>query len=53
MEKLETDCDDKSTFQEKCGSFYQKHKFPITLEPLLFFYSLAYGLSEVNSDLEY
>ena len=54
MEKLETEdteCD-QSTFKEKFSNFYQKHKFPITLEPLLFFYSLAYGLSEVNSDVE-
>ena len=49
MEKLETENTkyDQSTFKEKFSNFYHKHKFPITLEPLLFFYSLAYGLSEV------
>ena len=42
---------DQYTFKEKSISFYQKHKFPITLEPVVFFGSLSYGLSVVNSGL--
>ena len=36
-----------STFQKRVVRFYEKNKFPITIEPLLLFSSIAYGLAEV------
>ena len=51
MEKLDIEMrKEKKThrsFQEKVLNFYTRNKFPITVEPLLFFLSMAFGLSEV------
>ena len=42
--------DDEYTLKEKFVSSYQKHKFPITLEPVVFFGSLSYGLNVVKQN---
>lgn len=51
MEKLDIELrKEKKThisFQVKVLNFYKRNKFPITVEPLLFFLSMAFGLSEV------
>ena len=51
MEKLDIELrKEKKThtsFQVKVSNFYKRNKFPITVEPLLFFLSMAFGLSEV------
>ena len=33
---------------ENLTKFYNKYKFPLTVEPLVFFYSLSFGLNEVE-----
>ena len=40
----------KRTFREKLVDFYNKSKFPITLEPIVFLYTLSVGLNEVKED---
>ena len=51
MEKLDIEMrKEKKThrsFQEKVLIFYTRNRLPITVEPLLFFLSMAFGLSEV------
>lgn len=49
MERLEIEDDNSSkpSVKRKIVTFYNKHKFPLTVEPLVFFYSLSYGLNEV------
>ena len=50
MEQLEIEDDNKRTkpsVKQKIVTFYNNHKFPLTVEPLVFFYSLSYGLNEV------
>ena len=32
---------------KKISEFYEKHKFPLTVEPLLLFWSVGFGLTEV------
>ena len=51
MEQMEIEDDNSSepSVKEKMVTFYKKHKFPLTVEPLVFFYSLSYGLNEVVS----
>ena len=34
--------------KQKCRDLYNKSKFPITLEPVVFFFTLSVGLNEVN-----
>lgn len=46
---IEDDSSSKPSVKEKIVTFYNKHKFPLTVEPLVFFYSLSYGLNEVVS----
>ena len=38
----------QESFKEKCLKFYGNIKFPITLEPIVFFYTLSVGLNEVG-----
>ena len=51
MEKLEIEMRENkkhsSSFQKRVVRFYEENKFPITVEPLLLFSSIAYGLAEV------
>ena len=50
MEQLEIEDDNrriKPSVKQKIVTFYNNHKFPLTVEPLVFFYSLSYGLNEV------
>ena len=49
MEQMEIEDDNirKPTVKQKMVTFYNRHKFPLTVEPLVFFYSLSYGLNEV------
>ena len=50
MEQLEIEDDNRSSkpsVKKKIVTFYNNHKFPLTVEPLVFFYSLSYGLNEV------
>ena len=50
MEQLEIEDDNRRTkpsVKQKIVTFYNNHKFPLTVEPLVFFYSLSYGLNEV------
>ena len=46
MQKLEIELREHS-FKERALNYYRRNKFPITVEPLLLFSSIAYGLSEV------
>ena len=39
---------EKTPLREKCINFYHKSKFPITLEPIVFLYTLSVGLNEVK-----
>ena len=39
------------SFKDRVSNFYKRNKFPITVEPLLFFLSMAFGLSEVIFNL--
>ena len=34
--------------KQKCRDLYSKSKFPITLEPVVFFFTLSVGLNEVD-----
>ena len=34
--------------KQKCRDLYNKSKFPITLEPVVFFFTLSVGLNEVD-----
>jgi len=38
---------EKTPLREKCINFYHKSKFPITLEPIVFLYTLSVGLNEI------
>ena len=40
--------DYQKSWKDKCLEFYRKSKFPITLEPIVFFYTLSVGLNEVG-----
>ena len=53
MEQLEIegDSDINPSVKQKIVAFYNKHKFPLSVEPLVFFYSLSYGLNEVVSSI--
>ena len=33
--------------KNKLKEFYRKHKFPLTVEPLLIFWSVGFGMTEV------
>ena len=39
---------DHKSWKDKCVEFLRKSKFPITLEPIVFFYTLSVGLNEVG-----
>ena len=48
METEESDQDHKLGVKKKCVDLYNKFKFPITLEPIVFFFTLSVGLNEVD-----
>ena len=51
MEQLEIDSDHvKLSLKQELVNVYNKHKFPLTVEPLVFLASLAFGLNEVTSE---
>ena len=47
MEKLEIEDFITPSLKQKCISVFNKHKFTLTVEPLVFLASLAFGLNEV------
>ena len=47
MEQLEIDDHYKPSLRQKLLAVYNKHKFPLTIEPIVFLPSLAFGLNEV------
>ena len=47
MEQLEIDDHLKPSLRQKLLTVYNKHKFPLTIEPIVFLPSLAFGLNEV------
>ena len=51
METEESDQDHKLGVKQKCLDLYNKFKFPITLEPIVFFFTLSVGLNEVCEKL--
>ena len=50
MEQLEIDDYYKPSLRQKLLTVYNKHKFPLTVEPLVFLASLAFGLNEVLNE---
>ena len=50
MEQLEIDEYYKPSLKQKLLIVYNKHKFPLTVEPLVFLASLAFGLNEVLNE---
>ena len=52
MEQMEiyddSDEEGKFSWRRKVVNYFSKSKFHITVEPLVFFYSLSYGLNEVS-----
>ena len=49
MEQLEIDYY-KPSLRQKLLTVYNKYKFPLTVEPLVFLASLAFGLNEVLNE---
>lgn len=47
METEESSHDLKLGLKQKSVDLYNKFKFPITLEPIVFFFTLSVGLNEV------
>ena len=47
--ELELDDHFRPSLKEKYLAFYNRHKFSLTVEPLVFLASLAFGLNEVLS----
>ena len=47
MKKLELDDYFRPSSKQKLLAFYNRHKFSLTVEPLVFLASLAFGLNEV------
>ena len=37
----------ENSIKERVLNYYKRNKFPITVEPILLFSSIAYGLAEV------
>ena len=48
MENLSTSQKKNISLKKKCFDAFQKHKFPITIEPFAFFGSLAFGVIQVD-----
>ena len=47
MELEESIQDNKLGLKQRSVDIYNKFKFPITLEPIVFFFTLSVGLNEV------
>ena len=48
---MEIDSDHvKLSLKQELVNVYNRHKFPLTVEPLVFLASLAFGLNEVTSE---
>ena len=48
MVSEENDLEHKLGLKEKCVDLYNKFKFPVTIEPIVFFFTLSVGLNEVD-----
>ena len=49
--KISEKVNEKLSVKQKCLQFLKTHRFPLTVEPLVWFASLSYGLSEVRDSL--
>ena len=38
----------KNYLNERIKKIYTEHKFPLTVEPIVFFYSMSFGLTQVK-----
>ena len=49
--KISEKVNEKLSVKQKWLQFLKTHRFPLTVEPLVWFASLSYGLSEVRDSL--